>query len=89
MAGEGNPMFGKSHDEETRELMRYAKKLNPPIGDKNSMFGRKHTEETKKLQREIAKLRHIIYVTCLCCKYKFDIGNYTRHINKISILGVS
>ena len=30
----------------------------------------------------MAKLRHVIRATCLCCKRNWDIGNYTQHMRK-------
>lgn len=45
--GEGNPMFGKSHTEESIKAMSAA--ASQRIGDRNSMYGKTQSEDAKKL----------------------------------------
>lgn len=53
--GENNPMFGKVHSDESKELMS----LNRPDynGTNNPMFGRTHSDETKQKISDKAKGR--------------------------------
>lgn len=48
-SGEGNPMFGRKHTEETREKFKLRKIRR---GKENPMFGRKMSEDTKNKIRE-------------------------------------
>ncbi len=48
--GEGNPMYGKKHSEESIQAMRDA--ASQRIGDKNHRYGKTLSEETKKLISE-------------------------------------
>lgn len=71
MKGQSNPMYGQTHNEETRRKMsesHMGKKLSPESvaksvsarigkysGSNNYWYGKKHTEETRKKMRETAK----------------------------------
>jgi len=48
---ENNPMFGKKHSKETKQLMR-EKKIGKYIGENNQFYGKHHSEKTKKLMSE-------------------------------------
>lgn len=66
-AGEGNPMYGKHHTEETKEKLRqidkaytktqeYRKKMSKIKADEgNGMYGKHHTEEAKQKMSEAKK----------------------------------
>lgn len=67
MVGELNPFFGRSHTEETKDLIREKRKLQvfteetikkmqeSNSGEGNGFYGKTHTEETKKLISEAIK----------------------------------
>jgi hypothetical protein len=55
LKGDKNPFYGRSHSEETLQILRNKCAL---FGDKNGMFGKKHTEEYKKLKSEMMKGRY-------------------------------
>ena len=48
--GQNNPMFGRKHTQETKNLFSKTRK-GVFKGKKNPMFGKKHSEETKTLLR--------------------------------------
>lgn len=50
---------GKHHSEESKEKMREAKRINPPVGEKNGMFGKKHSDETRNRMSELRTLKMI------------------------------
>jgi len=69
MKGEGTPMFGKHHSEETKQKMSDAHKGkqlgedNPMFGmtgDKNPFYNHKHTHETIDKMKQIAQNRPIV-----------------------------
>lgn len=47
MPGENNPMYGKTHSEETKKRMSCDRK-GKRSGENNPMYGKTHSEETKK-----------------------------------------
>jgi len=49
-----------------------------------SMLGNNRAKEHKRPGTKPELNQHRIYMSCLCCNKQFNIGNYTRHINKIS-----
>ena len=54
------PSFkGKNHTEESKEKLREAKRINPPIGEKNGMFGKRHSEESRNRMSEVRTLRMV------------------------------
>jgi len=50
-SGEGNPFFGRSHTEETKQLMSAAKE-GKYVGENSPSFGRKHSPETKQKMKD-------------------------------------
>jgi hypothetical protein len=61
MKGENNPFYGKTHSEETKELLRQRNAENKHIrseklkGENNGMYGKQHTEETKQYLSKTSK----------------------------------
>lgn len=54
--GENNPMYGRSHSDETKEKIRQ-QLTGKFVGDNNSFYGHKHTEESRKKMSELHKGR--------------------------------
>ena len=63
MKGENNPFYGKTHSEETKELIRQRNAETKHIrseklkGENNGMYGKQHTEETKQYLSKTSKER--------------------------------
>ena len=61
MKGENNPFYGKTHSEETKELLRQRNAENKHIrseklkGENNGMYGKQHTEEMKQYLSKTSK----------------------------------
>lgn len=56
LSGEGNPMFGEKHTEETKKKISTATK-----GENNTMFGVPKTEKQKRIAREHMKLNNPMF----------------------------
>ena len=48
-----------------------------------SMYGNTRAKGFKRPGTKPELNKNRIYMSCLCCEKQFNIGNYTRHINKI------
>lgn len=51
-SGEGNPMYGRHHSEETKQKLR-----EMFSGENSPLFGTHHSEETKKLMHDVSPLK--------------------------------
>ena len=62
----------------TRERM----KLNhwSKNGGLHGMKNKNHSEETKRQMKQSMTNRHVIRVSCICCRVEYDLGNYSKHI---------
>ena len=49
-----------------------------------SMLGNTRAKGHKRPGTKPELNRHRIYMSCICCKKQFNVGNYTRHIKKNS-----
>lgn len=47
-----------------------------------SLKGHFVSETTRQRQRDAALKRLKIYISCVCCRKKWGIGNYSKHIKK-------
>lgn len=74
--GELNPLYGKSHSEESKELMR------------QKALGRKHSEETKLLMSSKRGNPVYIYEKCTSDGYKL-IGSFVSARRAGKFLGIS
>ena len=55
---------------------------------KKRMLGNTINQGKKKPEEWVKNLtlnRHKIYMSCICCKRQFNIGNYTRHLKKMCV----
>jgi hypothetical protein len=55
MTGEKNPMYGKSHSDEVKQLLSEIGKTK--TGELNNFYGKTHTDKTRELFRQYAKTR--------------------------------
>jgi hypothetical protein len=55
VTGENNPMYGKSHTDETKQSLSDIGKTK--VGELNGFYGKSHTDETKQLLSDIGKTR--------------------------------
>lgn len=83
-SGEGNPMFGRNHSENTLKLFsekRKGKKQSPEHIQKRveSNTGKKRTDEFKKNQSRILKGRILPKEKCVFCGKDMSKGNIYRH----------
>ena len=55
---------------------------------KKKMLGNTINKGKKKPDHWVKNLtlnKHKIYMSCVCCKKQFNIGNYTKHIKKLCV----
>ena len=75
-AGQNNPLFGKNHSEETKELM------------KQRALGRRHSEET--LLKMSSSRGHLVYIYEKCDSEGFKlIGSFVSMRRAAKFLGIS
>jgi hypothetical protein len=55
MTGEHNPMYGKTHTDEVKQLLSDIGKTK--VGELNNFYGKTHTDESRELISQYAKTR--------------------------------
>lgn len=66
-------------------LQKYSEETRKKMSE--SRIGKQHTTETRKKMSENARgTKHLIgkKISCLCCKKEWDLGNFSKHIKKVS-----
>ena len=69
-SGSENPMYGKTHSDETKLKMKFKKQENPPIGENNPMYGKKQPTDTCQYCGKKASKTNIIRWHGENCKEK-------------------